>query len=69
MAENNQSMYITVLLFLSAQLKNISLLTENCRLQIVKNNSETSLNDFEGQNPSKMWKYIYIFFFSIKIVC
>ena len=39
---------LMVLLFLSAQLKNICPLTENCRLQIVKSNSETSLTDFEG---------------------
>ena len=37
-----------MVLFLSAQLKNICPLTENCRLQIVKSNSESSLTDFEG---------------------
>ena len=38
---------LTVLLFVSALLKNICPLTENCHLQIVKSNSENALTDLE----------------------
>ena len=43
----NQAKYSYGAFILSAQMKNICPLPENCRLQIVKSNSETSLTDFE----------------------
>ena len=46
--KNRQSTF-TVLLFLSALLKNIRPLTENCLLQIVQSNNEKSPTDFENE--------------------